>query len=50
LDPAGDGLHHRGLAHAIAAKQANYFARLDAQVDALQHMAKAIVRMYITQF
>ena len=41
---AGDGLHQRRLAGAIVADEADHLARLDRQVDAMQHVdgAKAL--------
>ena len=48
--PPGDGLDHRGLAHAVAAEQPDHLALADAQVDALQHVAQAIVRVNALEF
>jgi hypothetical protein len=41
---AGDGLHQRRLAGAIVTDEADHFARLDREVDAMQHVdgAKAL--------
>ena len=38
---AGDGLHQRRLAGAIVADEADHFARLDREVDAMQHVDRA---------
>ena len=41
--PAGDGLHQRGLADAVAAEQADHLADTNADRHAMQHMAEAVV-------
>ena len=47
--PAGDSLHHRGLAHAVTAEQAYHFAGPDIESHPLQHVAQAVMGMDVTQ-
>src|SRR5215813_2199788 len=44
---ADDGADERGLAHAVAAKDPEHLARLHAEGDALQHVAVAVVGVYL---
>ena len=48
--PAGDGLDHGGLAHAVAPEQAYHFALAHPQVDALQHVAQTVVGVNAFEF